>query len=98
MFGDCTKLTSLDVNNFNTSNVTDMSMMFLRCYGLTSLDLSNFDASNVTNMGAMFSDCTGLTKITCKQSFKEWCWTNQTAINLPDAMREGGSGTWVIVP
>ena len=44
----------------NTSNVTDMSCMFVGCKGLTSLTLSNFKTSKVTDMGAMFRYCTNL--------------------------------------
>ena len=49
-------------NNFNTSNVTDMSYMFYHCYQLTSLDVSNWDTSSVINMSHMFDSCelTGL--------------------------------------
>ena len=48
-------LTSIDLgDNFNTSNVTNMSRMFLGCSSLTSLNLSNFNTSNVTDMGGMF--------------------------------------------
>ena len=32
MFYDCKALTSLDLKNFNTQNVTDMSRMFAYCY------------------------------------------------------------------
>ena len=63
MFGDCAKLTSLDVSNFNTSKVTDMSYMFYDCTKLTSLDVSNFNTSKVTNMSYMFYDCTSLTSL-----------------------------------
>ena len=45
---------SLDLSNFDTSNVTDMASMFYSCRGLTELDLSNFDTANVTNMRYMF--------------------------------------------
>ena len=41
MFYNCTFLTSLDVSNFNTSNVTNMSYMFQSCSKLTTLDLSS---------------------------------------------------------
>lgn len=41
---------SLDLSNFDTSNVTNMNNMFICCKYLTSLDLSNFDTSNVINM------------------------------------------------
>lgn len=47
----------LDLSNFNTSKVTDMSAMFYGCEVLTSLDLSSFDTSNVTDMHQMFSRC-----------------------------------------
>ena len=55
MFYDCSGLTALDLSNFNTSNVTDMSGMLWYCSALTSINLSNFDTSNVTNMGGMFA-------------------------------------------
>ena len=60
MFENCSKLTSLDLSNFNTSNVTDMYFMFYGCSGLTSLDLSNFNTSNVTSMKYMFYGCSAL--------------------------------------
>ena len=60
MFKDCSSLTSLDLSNFDTSNVTDMSWMFSTCSNLTSLDLSHFDTSNVTDMNTMFYKCVKL--------------------------------------
>ncbi|MBR3339541.1 MAG: BspA family leucine-rich repeat surface protein [Lachnospiraceae bacterium] len=39
-------LKNLDLNSFNTSNVTDMSFMFYECENLTNLNLSGFDTSN----------------------------------------------------
>ena len=63
MFNGCYGLTSIDLSNFDTSNVTDMSYMFSVCSGLTSIDLSNFDTSNVTSMKYMFNSCSGLTSI-----------------------------------
>ena len=50
----------LDLSNFDTSNVTDMSEMFYRCRKLTSLDVSSFNTSNVKDIGQMFADCTFL--------------------------------------
>ena len=63
MFAYCQKLTSINVSNFNTSNVTDMNGMFAYCQKLTSLNVNNFNTSNVTNMSAMFFGCSNLTKI-----------------------------------
>ena len=41
MGNDCSKLTPLDLSNFNTNNVINMSYIFYNCSKLTSLDLSN---------------------------------------------------------
>ena len=51
------------IENLNTSNVTDMSCMFMRCESLTSLDVSNFNTSNVTDMYRMFDNCANLKTI-----------------------------------
>ena len=63
MFRNCSSLTSLDLNNFNTSNVTNMNSMFFSCSSLTSLDLSSFNTSKVTNINYMFCDCSSLTSL-----------------------------------
>lgn len=48
MFAYCSKLTNLDVSNWDTSNVTNMSEMFWYCSKLTT-DCSSWDVSKVTN-------------------------------------------------
>ena len=60
MFRNCSSLQSLDLSNFDTSNVTDMQYMFEKCSSLQSLYLSNFDLREVTEMGRMFSGCSNL--------------------------------------
>ena len=55
MFSRMSNLTTLNLSNFNTSNVTNMYGMFYGMSSLTSLDLSNFNTSKVTSMGNMFS-------------------------------------------
>ncbi len=60
---DDSKLTTLDISNFNTSKVTNMSYMFYNCSSITTLDLSNFDTSQVTDMSWMFSNCSSLTSL-----------------------------------
>jgi len=63
VFWLCRSLTGLDLDNWNTKNVTDMSNMFK---GASKLDEKNvygidkFDTNKVTNMYGMFSD-TGYT-------------------------------------
>ena len=63
MFRYLSSLTSLDLSNFNTSQVTDMQYMFSDMSNLTSLDLSIFDTSNVTNMFCMFDNLSNLTSL-----------------------------------
>ena len=47
--------TSIDLSNFDTSNVKSMNSMFYRSQ-TELLNLSSFDTSNVTDMSWMFSD------------------------------------------
>lgn len=63
IFGSCSSLTSLNISNFDTSNVESMYDMFVGCEKLTSLNVSNFDTSQVTSMGEMFDDCSSLTSL-----------------------------------
>ena len=60
MFTGCSSLTSINLSNFNTSQVTEMFGMFAGCSSLTSLELSNFDTSQVQNMNYMFYKCSSL--------------------------------------
>ena len=47
--------TTIDLSNFDTSNVTSMRSMFSYSQA-TTLDVSNFDTSNVTYMNIMFGN------------------------------------------
>ena len=69
MFQGCINLTSLEVSNFDTQNVTNMGGMFNGCINLTSLDLSNFDTQNVTDMRYMFAACRTLATIYASDKF-----------------------------
>ena len=68
MFKSCENLKSIDLSNFDTSNVTDMEEMFTLCKNLENIDLSNFDTSNVTHMEKMFLFCENLTSIDLSSS------------------------------
>ena len=57
LFANLTKVESIDLTNFNTSNVTTMYAMFNGCRSLISLNLSSFNTSKVTSMYRMFSNC-----------------------------------------
>ena len=57
MFSGCSSLKKINLSNFNTSNVTDMSYMFNGCSSLKDLNISNFNTDNVYYMNHMFSNC-----------------------------------------
>ena len=59
----CCNLTSLDLSNLDTSQVTDMRGMFAACGSLTDLDVTNLDTSQVTDMSNMFQGCYNLTSL-----------------------------------
>ena len=61
LFDGCTSLTTVNVFDWDTSSVTDMSYMFRDCNKLTSLVLGNgFNMDNVTNIAYIFSGCNNL--------------------------------------
>ena len=71
MFRNCTKLESLDLSSFNTSNVTNMSYLFggrlinnnQTKMKLSNIDISSFDTSNVEDMSYMFFNCNEFTEL-----------------------------------
>ena len=66
MFGNCNRLESLNIFNFDTRNVTNMEYMFSHCSSLTSLDLSGWNTSKVINMSGMFYNSSSLEIINCE--------------------------------
>lgn len=56
----CKALTTIDLTNLDTSEVTNMRYVFYQCNALTSLDLSTWDTSKVTFMENLFYYCTNL--------------------------------------
>ena len=50
MFSGCQSLKAINVSNFVTSNVSDMSFMLSGCKSLTSIDVSHFNTINVKKM------------------------------------------------
>ena len=64
IFSDFSNLKIINFNNnFNTSKITNMDLMFFKCSSITSLDLNSFNTSNVTDMRSMFSKCSSLTSL-----------------------------------
>ena len=85
LFQNCSSLVSLDLSSFDTSKVTSANYLFSGCSALVSLDLSNFNLFKITSSSYyrdMFKDCTSLSTIKCKQAFKDWCISKNTAIGL----------------
>ena len=54
MFSSLTSVKTIDLSNFDSSGITDMSGMFAYTIKLTSINFGNFDTSSVTNMEGMF--------------------------------------------
>ena len=56
MFYKCFSLEKLNLSNFKTDNVTDMSAMFLLCYSLSDLklDFSQLNTDKLENITSMF--------------------------------------------
>ena len=54
MFYGCSLLTSLDLSNFETSQVTEMYNMFEGCFDLEYINLKNFNESKLTSYSNMF--------------------------------------------
>ena len=58
MFQYCYELEHLDLFNFNTSNVTNMSWMFFNCNKLKEIKgIDKFNTNKVTDMNSMFGKC-----------------------------------------
>ena len=58
LFSGCSGLTKIDgLSKLNTSEVIDMSRMFVDCEKLQEIDLSNFNTYLVRDMSYMFNNC-----------------------------------------
>ena len=50
MFYGCSSLKELNLNNFNTNNVTNMSYIFNEFSSLIELHINNYNIINVTDI------------------------------------------------
>ena len=91
MFCD-SKAATLDLSNFDTSNVTNMQGMFWKSQA-TTLDVSHFDTSNVTNMEVMFAYMTNLKTIYASSKFVTTSVTSSTSMFEKSTNLVGGAGT-----
>ena len=72
LFCDCSSLSIIpDISKWNTSNVTNMSLMFYNCKSLLSLpDLAQWDIRKVEDMKSMFNNCQKLPQQVVPKKFK----------------------------
>ena len=54
---------TVNLSNFNTNNVFDMSKMLDKCKLINELNLSNINTSNVNNIRYMFDGCSLLKEL-----------------------------------
>ncbi len=81
------------MNYLNTSEVTNMALMFALCESLTSLDVSHFNTSKVTSMEAMFYGCTNLRTIYVGNGWSTAAVTTSTDMFSYSTSLVGGQGT-----
>ena len=87
MFENCSQLTSLDLTNFKTQRVVDMSNMFYNCSSLENLKV-NFNTENVQYMNKMFGNCSKLSSLDISTFNTEKCtnfkdmFENDDGLNL----------------
>ena len=64
MFFACKSLASIDISNFNSQNLVNISSMFAYCSNLKEIKgLNNFKSNIIENLNYLFSGCTSLTTI-----------------------------------
>ena len=70
MFSGCSSLSELNLNNFNTNKVRNMTHMFSGCSSLKELNLNNFNTINVVEIGGMFYKCSNELLMKIKTQYK----------------------------
>ena len=64
MFYNFQNIISINISNFDTSNVTNMNKMFFNCSNLSTLsDISKWNINNVRSMNWMFFNCSKLSTL-----------------------------------
>ena len=60
MFCGCSSLENINLDNFNTKNVSNMNMMFNKCLSLKDINISNFNFDNIKKINCIFGKCYSL--------------------------------------
>lgn len=73
MFSECSRLTHLDLSDFDMSRVETISCMFYNCTSLQTVDLFGWNTASVRLMDRLFAFCTSLETVDAR-----WLNTSQT--------------------
>ena len=84
MFDGCKNATTIDVTNFNTANVTDISYMFNGCEAVTGLNLSGWNPANFTKLDHAFCNMNALVNIDFGSN-----WSNLTKVTTMASAFDG---------
>ena len=76
LFARLANVTSIDLNDANTSYLTNMKTMFYECGKLVSLNVNEIDTSNVTDMFATFYQCSSLVNLNISN------WNTSSVIDM----------------
>ena len=90
MFSNCKKIQDIQLFNFTTHNLTNMSHMFNNCSDLINLNISYFLTDKVQDMSYLLYNCKNLTYI-------DFSSFNTTVVNNSENMFEGlpDNGTFI---
>ena len=70
MFYNCINLINLDLSNFNTEKVENISKLFYGCINMQHLNILNFDMNNINNSFQMLYNCHNLKTIKINKNNK----------------------------
>ncbi len=93
MFEQLFYVKSIDISDWDTSNVINMNKLFYNCPRLESINLSNFNTSNVTNMSYMFRHDTSIQNIdvthfdTSKVTNMSWMFSDDENLKSLDVSK-----------
>lgn len=73
-FKNCTKLTYVDVNDWNIDEANSLCSTFYNCSALSNITLNNWDTRNITDTSDMFNQCHSLENL----DITGWDMTNVT--------------------
>ena len=71
MFYRCLSLKELNLSNFNTDNVKNMTRIFFGCESLNALNLSNFKTNDPRDLCCMFTGCSPFLSLICTDNLTQ---------------------------